>query len=197
MKRRSIYFLSAIAGSMLSLASMTTAGAVTPSGESAFNSLKALSGSWMGKDEDGQPITATYEVSSGGTIVVETLKPGIHPPMMTVYYRDGDGLMMTHYCNMNNQPRMRLQKFDPSTQMLDFDFVDITNLKNDRDGHIRKLTMSINDSSHMKHDWTYRSDGKEAHAVFVFEREALPARKKAAADEPSETGKKKAAKAKN
>lgn len=140
------------------------------SGETAFEAVKKLSGSWTGKDEDKQPVTATYEVSSGGSIVIEKLQTGTYPCMTSVYHRDGDGMMMTHYCNMNNQPRMRLKSHDPEKRIIDFDFVDITNLKSPKQGHIRKLTISLADDDHMTHDWGFSQDGKEAHTVFTFER---------------------------
>lgn len=138
--------------------------------ESAFDTIKGMAGEWTGKDDDGQPAVCTYEVSSGGTIVIEKLTPGNHPCMTTVYHRDKDSLMMTHYCNMNNQPRMRLKNFDADKRSLKFDFVDITNLQNEKDGYIRDLNISMPDKQHLEQDWTFLKDGKEAHALFHFER---------------------------
>ncbi len=141
-------------------------------GQSAFDALKALEGDWSGKDDDGQPAVANYEVSSGGTIVIEKLTPGKHPCMTSVYHRDKDSLMMTHYCNMDNQPRMRLSAYDAEKGTMQFEFVDITNLKNDKEGHINGLKISMPDKNHLEHDWTFSQEGKQAHAVFIFQRKA-------------------------
>lgn len=140
------------------------------SGDAAFETIKKLAGSWTGKDEDNQPVTCTYEVSSGGTIVIEKLQTGTHPCMTSVYHRDGETMMMTHYCNMNNQPRLRLKALNPEKKTIDFDFVDITNLKSPKDGYIKSLSISLPDDAHMVHDWSFNQDGKEAHAIFTLER---------------------------
>ncbi|MDR4471533.1 MAG: hypothetical protein MRJ92_02410 [Nitrospira sp.] len=52
---------------------------------------------------------SSYKIAlgSGGTTLTETLTPPDSPPMTTMYYSDGDQLMLTHYCSLNNQPRMR------------------------------------------------------------------------------------------
>ena len=140
--------------------------------ESAFDTLKGLAGEWKGKSEDGEAVILTYEVSSGGTIVIEKLAPGTHPCMTTVYHRDKDTLMMTHYCNMDNQPRMRMKSFDAAKNSMFFDFIDITNLNNEKEGYIQKLLLSIPDKQHLDQDWTFTKDGKESHAIFHFERKA-------------------------
>lgn len=139
----------------------------------AMDRVKELAGSWVGKDEDGQDAFLSYVVTSGGTSVLETLTPGVHPPMLTVYHEDGDSIMATHYCNMNNQPRMRLKEFDAAAGKMFFDFVDITNLKSPEGGHIRDLTLTITDQKHLVQEWTYTNNGKSSKAIFRFERKAV------------------------
>ena len=39
--------------------------------------------------------------------MVETLFPKSEHEMLSVYYQDGDELMMTHYCMFGNHPRMK------------------------------------------------------------------------------------------
>ncbi len=154
----------------MTMSSPSVALDANSSGETAFETIKKLAGNWTGKDDDNQPVTCNYEVSSGGTIVIEKLQTGTHPCMTSVYHRDGDTMMMTHYCNMNNQPRLRLKALSPERKTIDFDFVDITNLKSPKDGHIKSLSISLPDDTHMVHDWSFDQDGKEAHAIFTFER---------------------------
>ena len=75
--------------------------------DSSLSSLKVLVGEWKGTDTDGKPHKVAYALSSGGTSLTETLTPPDNPAMTTMYYSDGDQLMLTHYCSLNNQPRMR------------------------------------------------------------------------------------------
>lgn len=159
------------------ISSLAPAGAGTTA-ESAFDAIKSMAGEWKGKTDDGEDAVATYEVSSGGTIVIEKLTPGTHPCMTTVYHRDKDTLMMTHYCNMDNQPRMRMKSFDAGKNSLSFDFIDITNLQNEKAGYIQKLTLSMPDKQHLEQDWTFTKDGKESHALFHFQRKAADTAKK-------------------
>ncbi len=65
---------------------------------------------------------------------------------------------------------LRRKNHNATNKVIDFDFVDITNLKSPKDGHIKKLSISLPDDSHMVHDWTFDQDGKEAHAIFHLER---------------------------
>jgi len=146
--------------------------------ENAFDWLKSIAGEWQGKSEDGESTIATYEVSSGGTIVIEKLSPGTHPCMTSVYHKDKDSVMMTHYCNMDNQPRMRMKSFDAAKNSISFDFVDITNLQNEKDAYIQKVTLSMPDKQHLEQDWTCLRDGKESHAIFKFERKSANTAKK-------------------
>ena len=46
------------------------------------------------------PVSVTYETSSNGSIVVETLFPGTPHEMVSVYYDENGKFGMTHYCAM-------------------------------------------------------------------------------------------------
>src|SRR5262245_33835119 len=71
-----------------------------------FEKLKSLAGEWQAQGPHGLT-KVSYEIVSGGTAVMETIIPPQEPTMVTLYHRDGDQLMMTHYCSGGNQPRMR------------------------------------------------------------------------------------------
>src|SRR5438045_3890691 len=72
--------------------------------------LKKLEGTWESSDKD-HPARITYKMSSGGSIVVETLSMMNHSDdMVTIYHSDGDRLVMTHYCSLGNQPHMIAEK---------------------------------------------------------------------------------------
>src|SRR5512135_2719867 len=101
-----------------------------PKGESnaAFDRMKSLVGEWQGTMPDGKPVTVSYTLVSGGTTLMERLAPGTEMEMVTMYTADGDGVVMTHYCDMNNQPRMRAAKPAASAAAYTFEYVDATNL---------------------------------------------------------------------
>jgi hypothetical protein len=91
---------------------------------SAFDRLKALTGEWIDVDGAGGPkgnVLATYRITGGGSAVVETLFPGSPHEMTTVYHRDGNDLVLTHYCAAGNQPRMRARTVKGNLVAFEFD----------------------------------------------------------------------------
>src|SRR3970040_1527280 len=72
-----------------------------------FGPLASLVGEWQGKDPEGKPMTASYQWTGGGRSVVETIRRTEKRVMMTMYHADKGSLMLTHYCKLGNQPRMR------------------------------------------------------------------------------------------
>jgi hypothetical protein len=135
-----------------------------------FDQLKSLAGEWQAALPDGKIHKASYEIASGGTVVVETLVPPNEPSMMSIYHMDGDKLAMTHYCSAGNQPRMRAVVTARDIKSLRFAFVDVTNLTKPSDGHMHGLTITFQDKDHMRHEWIWREGGKEVVSVFNFTR---------------------------
>jgi hypothetical protein len=148
-----------------------TAGKANP----GFEKLKALAGEWQAKKDDGQLVTASYQLSSGGTSLMETLMPAKEPNMITMYHLNGDKLMMTHYCSLGNQPRMSAEVPTGEVKKLNFSFVDATNMAKPSDGHMHKLTFTFQDKDHFTQEWVMSHDGKEMPVTFNFERKKQPA----------------------
>lgn len=69
--------------------------------------------------------------------------------MVTTYYVDGDDLMMTHYCWLKNQPRMRASMPSEHVKRLAFSFVDATNLSNPAQPHMHGVAFTFQDADHM------------------------------------------------
>lgn len=87
----------------LVLAAMLAAPSAAQSDSAAaFEKMKSLAGEWEGKTSDGKIARLKYEVTSGGSALVETLSTEEEYSMVTVYHRDGNRLMMTHYCGAGN-----------------------------------------------------------------------------------------------
>jgi hypothetical protein len=138
----------------------------------AFDKLKSLEGSWQAKDVKGKPVTVSYKVVSAGSTVMETLGMGdSEGTMVTMYHPDGDKLMMTHYCSMGNQPRMRAQGLSKDGRVISFKFVDATNMAAPDADCMRKLVLTFKDENHFSQEWTMRMGGKmQSPDTFEFER---------------------------
>ena len=71
----------------------------------AFAKLKTLSGSWQGTIM-GIPINFTIRAVSSGTAILHegnTSEEGPPKHEITMFYRDGDRLLATHYCDAGNR----------------------------------------------------------------------------------------------
>ena len=147
-----------------------SASATDTTPDTSLAPLKFLAGEWKGTDAEGKPHKVAFALSSGGTTLTETLTPPDSPPMTTMYYSDGDQLMLTHYCSLNNQPRLRAAAVKEGDKSITFAFVDVTNLKNPTDVHMRQLVIDVKDHDHITQTWTLSKAGKDIPKIFSFER---------------------------
>lgn len=138
------------------------------SSEEAFEKLKSLVGKWTGVGPSGLTLVVTYELVSGGQAVVETRVPKGEPSMVSIFHLDNDELMMTHYCSVGNQPRMKADLTSPGT--IEFSMIDVTGLSSENEGHMYGLRFDFDDPSHLRQLWTWREDGKNLPAAFTLER---------------------------
>jgi len=135
-----------------------------------FGPLASLVGEWQGKDPEGKPMTASYQWTGGGTSLVETMMKAEKPVMMTMYHADKGSLMLTHYCKLGNQPRMRATMPESAAKRLAFNFVDITNLAQPTDPHMHKVSFTFQDQDHFTQEWMLSKDGTEVPHRFEFTR---------------------------
>lgn len=136
----------------------------------AFATLRTLAGRWEATTAKGRA-SATYQLVSGGTAVLERMKMAGEQEMITVYYLDGNRLLLTHYCEAGNQPRMQAGSFDPKTNTIDFQFLDITNLPNPDAGHMHIVVIKFRGPNEVDEDWTFYQGGKPGFtALFAYHR---------------------------
>jgi hypothetical protein len=113
-----------------------TAGGLTAfaSGEEAFAVFKSFKGTWaIQSGEKTLPFKMTYDTGSRESIVTE-----LFGKELSVFYRDGDSLLMTHFCNTGNQPRLKLKE-GGRPGYFEFEMYDITNLKDAPGGsHVQR-----------------------------------------------------------
>ena len=126
--------------------------------------LKKLAGTWVAADKDGKPtdqVVTVVRVTAAGSAVHETLFPGQPHEMMSLYHRDGDDLVMTHYCVLGNQPRMKADPKSPANQIR-FQFAGGTNLDPAKDKHMHEGTLTFIDDDHIEWSGVCWEGGKPA-----------------------------------
>jgi len=179
---RMILSLAFSAGAFLAPAAMfaqaqtspTTTVPVKSEAQASFGSLRNLAGSWAGQvtvdppmaGANG-PIQVTIRPASGGHALMHEMTPrGMIEP--TLIYVDGDRLVLVHYCDAGNRPRLIARKSaDPKT--IAFDFEDLSG--STTPAYLHNLSFTVIADDHHVEDWTFvMADGKELHAHFDLKR---------------------------
>jgi hypothetical protein len=138
--------------------------------KAALERLKALAGEWRGSVEspDGPATSVRYEVTSGGSVVMETQFPGTDHEMRSLYHLDGEELVLTHYCAMGNQPRMRLARSASTLDELVFEFDGGTNLDPARDVHVHSGRVRFEGDGRLRSEWTVFQGERQVGANTFF-----------------------------
>jgi len=129
-----------------------------------FDEMKKLEGHWSSEQKE-HPAEVTYKLSSGNSILIETMSMPNHAEMITIYHPDGEDLALTHYCMLGNQPRMKASK-DQKPGSIKFDADGGSNMKPD-DKHMHTLTITFVDPDHLRQEWTLFDGGKEQTVVTI------------------------------
>ncbi len=138
-----------------------------------FERIKALAGEWKGTArghgaDQAMPTSASVRVASAGSAVMLVTDPGTPHEMVTMFHRDDGGLLATHYCSAQNQPRMKAQATKDPTRVT-FEFVDGTNL-GAHPGHMQRLVLTMTEAGRHRQEWTFSDGGKGHTMVFELER---------------------------
>lgn len=138
---------------------------------SPFEHLKNLTGTWQGmqKAMDGEEmITVVYTPTAKGSAVIERLFPGTPKEMVSIYTQSGQDIIMTHYCMLGNQPRMR-SHHDAAPNRITLSYLDGTGMRSLNDMHMHELTITFVDDTNMTHEWTLFDKGqKKVTNTFTF-----------------------------
>ena len=130
----------------------------------AFEQLKKLAGTWVMADKDGKPtdqVASIIKVTAGGSAVQETIFPGQPMEMLSVYHMDGPDLVMTHYCMLGNQPKMKADPKSPKNEIR-FQFAGGTGFDPAKDMHMHEGTLTILDDDHIEFSGMAWVNGKPA-----------------------------------
>jgi hypothetical protein len=160
MKSRHMYILIASLGLAMSLPASAQSDA-----KDSFDKLKTLAGSWEGhvttfpeqSDIQGKAVQATLRVTSmGNAIMHEMTGAGRPDDPITMLYLDNGRLMLTHYCDAGNRPRMT-GAISPDGKTVEFAFLDVAG--STQYGHMDHAVFTVVDANHHIEDWTYLQPG--------------------------------------
>jgi hypothetical protein len=161
-----------------------TASAAESDAQKSFDKMKTLAGTWQGpitvnpQQEDiknGTLEQISLRVTSRGNALVHEMydpdkpdDPSRYDHPLTMLYLDGDRLILTHYCDAGNRPRM-VARPSPDGKRVEFDFADLSG--GNEYGHMYHAVFTIIDDNHHIEDWTYMTPGdKPIHAHFDLQR---------------------------
>ena len=152
--------------------------------QKSFDKLKALAGEWEGAVTANPPqpeippdtrLHLSLRVTSRGNALVHEMQEARTPldatkydHPVTMFYLDGDRLVLTHYCDAGNRPRM-VARTSPDGKTVEFDFLDLAG--GTEYGHMHHALFTFIDANHHIEDWTYMMPGdKPVHAHFDLQR---------------------------
>jgi len=151
--------------------------------QKSFTQLKTLAGKWQGAvtmdppmAQMGNPsLELTLRVTSRGNALVHEMHeqgkpddPAKYDHPVTMLYLDGDRLLLTHYCDAGNRPRM-VARTSPDGKTVEFDFLDVSG--STQYGNMHHAVFTIIDANHHTEDWTFMMPGdKPMHAHMDLKR---------------------------
>src|SRR5207248_10116778 len=176
MKMKSLSLMLSVVLISLSTVAFAQSDAKKPVAQSdaqkSFDKLKTLAGSWEGHGTTTPPspempdfMQVSLRVTSTGNALLHEMKGNCKPSQRhhgstlfpyTTLFRSGDRLLLTHYCDAGNRPRMAA-RVSPDGKHVEVDFVDVAG--GTQYGHMHHAVFTIIDANHHIEDWTYMMPG--------------------------------------
>ncbi|WP_139792359.1 hypothetical protein [Henriciella litoralis] len=123
----------------------------------AFDALKTLDGTWQLAEQPEHGLRIVFSTTARGSVLVEEWTFEGAPHSLTLYHRDGDTLMATHYCPQGNQPRMTLVPGGDGLASLTFR--DVTDFDPASEQHQHSLSLALGEDGALIRSEIYR-DGE-------------------------------------
>ena len=158
------------------LMALSTVAFAQSDAQKSFDKLKTLVGSWGGRvttvppqaEMEGKLMQVTLRVTSmGNALMHEMTGSGRPDDPITMLYLDGDRLLLTHYCDAGNRPRMT-GKLSTDGKTVEFEFLDVAG--STQYGHMHHAVFTALDENHHTEDWTFMNGDKPVHAHFDLQR---------------------------
>jgi hypothetical protein len=145
-------------GTSIAQMSHPTVAAAQSDAQKAFEMMKTMAGSW-----DGSFVGLTTHItmrvtSSGNAILHEATGPGRPDNPITMFYVEGDRLLLTHYCDAGNRPRM-VGKISPDGKTVEFDLLDVSG--STQRGIMNYIVFTMIDADHHSEALTYTLPGNK------------------------------------
>lgn len=103
-------------------------------------------------------------------MIVESWERAGQPHSLTLYHRDGDTVLATHYCPQGNQPRLNLGR-ERKPGMLAFSFRDATDL-DAGESYLHDLRFDLAVPGRIVRSETYRRGDADEPSSLVLVRDA-------------------------
>jgi len=135
---------------------------------SALAFLKTTSGDWSSASDQhehggtapgGNRSIVSVKTKAAGSAVVHTYAQGTPGEMETIFHMDGDQLLLTHYCALQNAPVLKFVKTNNPGE-LKFEFLGGTNFDPKVDAHLHQSTFLIKDKDTIEQSSTVFANGK-------------------------------------
>lgn len=134
---------------------------------SAMAYFKTLAGDWQagsGHEHSGSGAanpesSLTFRTKAAGSAVVQTTRMGQPGEMESVIHMDGDTLLLTHYCALQNAPVLEFQKSNKPGE-IKFVFKGGTNFDPKVDAHFHEGTFQVKDKDTVEQTFTVFANGK-------------------------------------
>lgn len=141
--------------------------AVVYDAASAMAFFKTLAGDWQagaGHEHGGSGASnpdsfLTFRTKAAGSAVVQTTRLGQPGEMESVIHMDGDTLLLTHYCALQNAPVLQFQKSSKPGE-IKFVFKGGTNFDPKVDAHFHEGTFQVKDKNTVEQTFTVYANGK-------------------------------------
>ena len=130
----------------------------------AMAQFRALAGEWIAAEDTPNfkqgDVVSRYELTGGGTTLIDRLFPGAQNEMTTLYHADGEDVVLTHYCASGRQTRMRAAKPAADAALFEFAFDGGTNLDASKHSHMHSARVQLVSADELIGDWQSWSEGK-------------------------------------
>ena len=120
-------------------------------------------GDWDGHvtTPEGPAARVEFRLAGNGSALVERLFPGTDHEMVSIYHMVGSDLVLTHYCAMANQPRMKLVAGGKGGDLA-FEFAGGDNVDPATTLHMHAGRFTVTGADSYEADWQVYGQGKPA-----------------------------------